>query len=96
MRKIQTVLRLFHEAGLTQRAIARSQEIARSTVANYLTRASNAGLSWPLPPELDERALELALFPESDQALAHKQFIEPDYSALHIDLKSAMLHTQQI
>ena len=94
MRKIQTVLRLFHEAGLTQRAIARSQGIARSTVANYLTRASNAGLSWPLPPELDERALELALFPESDQALAHKQFIEPDYSALHIDLKSVGMTKQ--
>jgi len=63
-------------------------------VANYLTRANNAGLSWPLPPELDERALELALFPESDQALAHKQFIEPDYSALHIDLKSVGMTKQ--
>jgi len=94
MRKIHTVLRLFHEAGLTQRAIARSQEIGRGTVANYLTRATNAGLSWPLPPEMDERALEIALFPESDEALAQKKFIEPDYLALHVDLKSAGMTKQ--
>lgn len=94
MRKIHTVLRLFHEAGLTQRAIARSQEIGRGTVSNYLTRAANAGLSWPLPPELDERALEIALFPESDEALAQKKFTEPDYLAIHIDLKSAGMTKQ--
>lgn len=96
MRKIHTVLRLFHEAGLTQRAIARSQEIGRGTVSNYLTRAANAGLSWPLPPEMDERALEIALFPESDsdQALAQKKFTEPDYLAIHVDLKSAGMTKQ--
>ena len=70
MRKIHTVLRLFHEAGLSQRAIARAQNIGHGTVANYLTRAANAGLSWPLPPEMDERALDLALFPDSPAALA--------------------------
>ena len=33
MRKIHTVLRLFHEAGLSQRAIGRSQKIGHGTVA---------------------------------------------------------------
>jgi len=94
MRKIHTGLQLFHEVGLTQRAIARSQGIGRGTVANYLTRAANAGVSWPLPPELGERALEIALFPESDQALAQKTFIEPDYLAISIDLKFAGMTKQ--
>ena len=65
MRKIHAVLRQFHELNRSQRDISRSLEVGRGTVANYLTRARNAGLSWPLPPEIDERALELALFPEN-------------------------------
>lgn len=64
MRKIHTVLRLHFEASLSQREIAKSQSIGQGTVANYLTRARNAGLSWPLPTDMDERELELALFPD--------------------------------
>jgi len=32
-------------------------------VAEYLRRAGAAGLSWPLPEELDEETLERRLFP---------------------------------
>lgn len=94
MRKIHAVLRLFHEAGLSQRAIARSLNIGHGTVANYLNRTTQAGLSWPLPPELDERALELALFPESADALAQRKFSEPDFAALYIDLKTVGMTKQ--
>ena len=58
MRKIQRVLRLFFEAGLSIRAIARSVQASPSTVGDYIGRANTAGLSWPLPEALDERALE--------------------------------------
>ena len=44
MRKIHEVLRLRHECGLSNRKIAVSCELARSTVADYLSRASAAGL----------------------------------------------------
>jgi len=47
MRKIHEVLRLRHECGLSNRKIAVSCELARSTVADYLNRASAAGLSCP-------------------------------------------------
>ena len=94
MRKIHAVLRLFHEAGLSQRAIARSLNIGHGTVANYLHRATRAGLPWPLPPELDERALELALFPENVNALAQRKFAEPDFAALYIDLKTVGMTKQ--
>ena len=63
MREIKEVLRLAHEAGLTERQIAASVRIAASTVHRYLDRAARAGLGWPLPKELDDAALERALFP---------------------------------
>lgn len=94
MRKIHAVLRLFHEAELSQRSIARSLGIGYGTVGNYLKRARNAELSWPLPPDIDERALELALFPESDTTTAQKKFVEPDFPSLHIELKSVGMTKQ--
>ena len=49
MRKIREALRLRHERGRSQREIAASLKIAHSTVNEYLRRAAEAGLSWPLP-----------------------------------------------
>jgi transposase len=37
--------------------------MSKGAVGGYLARARAAGLSWPLPPELDDDALELLLFP---------------------------------
>jgi hypothetical protein len=34
----------------------------RTTVCNYLDRASDAGLAWPLPADTDDRVLEERLF----------------------------------
>jgi len=50
VRKIREVLRLHHEAGLSNRAIARVCKVSNSTVGQYLIRAAQAGLEW-LPPE---------------------------------------------
>jgi transposase len=63
MRTIKEVLRLKWSCGLGRRAIAKSCGIAKSTVIEYLRRAEKAGLSWPLPAELDDTALEHLLFP---------------------------------
>jgi len=67
MRKLKEVLRLKFELQLKNRAIARSCSIPHSTVANYLQRAQQAGLCWPLPPDLDDAALERRLFEERVQ-----------------------------
>ena len=48
MRSVREILRLRAE-GLSDRAIARSTHLARSTVSDYAGRAVAAGLSWPLP-----------------------------------------------
>jgi transposase len=63
MRKIREVLRLRHEKGLSQRAVAAACGMGAGTVSEYLSRATQAGLGWPLPPELDDSALEARLFP---------------------------------
>ena len=67
MRKIRKVLRLRYDLRLSARQIAKSCNIARSTVSDYLFRARNAGLCWPLPPELDDTALENLLYPPAAQ-----------------------------
>jgi len=68
MRKIKEILRLKFELGLKNREIARSCLIPHTTVANYLHRARDAGLTWPLPPDLDEGTLERQLFADDPWA----------------------------
>ena len=61
MRKAREVLRLRLGMGLSQREVAGSCGIAKSTVGEYEKRAKAAGLSWPLVSEMDDTALERAL-----------------------------------
>lgn len=63
MLKAKEILSLRHEAKLSYRAIARACSVSKDTVRDYLCRASEAGLSWPLPEELSEEALERQLYP---------------------------------
>ena len=63
MHLVSEVLRLKHAAKLSHRQIARGLRIGIGTVTNYLTAAERAGLSWPLPAELDEAALAAKLWP---------------------------------
>ena len=62
MRKLRELLRLKYEARLPQRAIAQACGVGLGTVTAYLQRATAAGLSWPLPIDLDDTALEARLF----------------------------------
>ncbi len=63
MRKIKEVLRLTFEESRSQREIARSLNVGRSTVGEYLARAREVGLGWPLPGDWDDVRLEADLFP---------------------------------
>lgn len=81
MRKIREILRLHHEQGLRPRAIAAAVGAALSTVQECLKRAD--GLPWPLPPELDEAALEARLYPPPAPA---RDYPVPDFAALHAEL----------
>ena len=63
MRKIQEVLRLHVQAKLSERVISSSVSLSRSTVSKIITRAAAAGISWPLPTDMDENQLDSLLFP---------------------------------
>src|SRR5215207_9632764 len=66
MRQLRTLLRLKHGgARLSDRTIACQIGVARSTIQEYLARVEAAGLSWPLPDELTDEALDRLLFPRS-------------------------------
>ena len=86
MRKIGEVIRLKWECGLSNRAIARSCSISHSTVGEYLRRAQEAGLSWPLPADLGEDTLFDLLFPRP--APSSSRVIPcPDWSLIHTELR---------
>ena len=57
MRKVKEVLRLRFGLGLQQSQIARSCSIVQATVHRYLQKAAAAGLTWPLPEDLDDYRL---------------------------------------
>ncbi len=86
MRKIKEVLRLHYEKELSAREIARSLGIGRSTIQDYLRRTEQAGLNWPLPPELDEASLEHRLFPPTHYVTQEKRQM-PSLEYLHQELR---------
>lgn len=86
MRKIKEVLRLKWSCRFRDRQIARSCGIARSTVGEYLRRASRAKLSWPLPEDLTEARIEQLLFPPPP-ALATAERPLPNWAEVHHELR---------
>ncbi len=86
MRKIKEVLRLKYGCGLSAREIARSCQVSRSTVAEYLMRAKAAGISWPEAAELTDTGIEEKLFPVRVIPSSVKR-PEPDYEYIHNELR---------
>jgi transposase len=86
MRKLRDILRLRYEVGLTQRAIAQACAVGLGTVAGYLQRAAAAGLTWPVPDDLDDVALEARLFARP-AAPPGRDRQRPDWTQLHQELK---------
>jgi len=62
MRTFKEVLRLKFDHQLTNRKIARSCAISHVTVGKYLDLATKAGITWPLPEDLDDSQLEQRLY----------------------------------
>ncbi|MHB8717555.1 MAG: hypothetical protein ACYDAC_01515 [Candidatus Dormibacteria bacterium] len=77
MRKISEVMRL-KAAGLSVCEITGSSGVHRTTDHEYLARAKAAGLSWRLPPDLNEAAGGEALFPPATVELAARRAV-PDW-----------------
>src|SRR5215470_13268932 len=87
MRRVREILRLRYECGATERAVARSIGIARSTVALTLERPAAAKLSWPLPARLTDRVLEAMLYASAGPLHGLRRKAEPDWTHVHRELR---------
>lgn len=85
MRKIREILRLKWSAQISNREIAKSCSIARSTVVDCLGRASHAGLSWPLTEGLDDSAMERLLYPPVIRSETARAL--PDWSKVQKEMR---------
>lgn len=83
VRKIREVLRLRFETGLSERQIAASLSIARSTVQECLRRIREAELPWSALGALDDSALQARLYPVESVA---PSFPLPDFARIHAEL----------
>jgi transposase len=86
MRQVREVLRLKYVCGHSGHRIAIMLGISRYTVAEYLRRAGVVGITWPVPPELDDVALERLLFTLAFGG-AESTRPQPDWSRLHAELR---------
>ncbi len=86
MRQLRQMLRLAG-SGTSSREIAVVLGVARSTVQDNLKRAALAGLTWPLPGELTDDALEHRLFARAGVKQGQRRRKEPDWAELSIELK---------
>jgi transposase len=85
MRKVRDVLRL-RASGMSKRKIAASLSIGATAAADCIRRARRAGLSWPLPEDLSDEALERILYPPP-QVSATDRRSRPDWPTIHRELR---------
>jgi transposase len=86
MRKIREVLRLKYACGASDRVISRSVGIGRTAIAEYVRRAAVIGISWPIPEELDDTALERKLFAPAGYNPPRSKPL-PDWGHVHAELR---------
>jgi transposase len=86
MRQVREVLRLKHVCGHSGHQIATMVGISRYTVAEYLRRAGVVGITWPVPADLDDAALERKLFTPAF-GVAEGARPQPDWPRLHAELR---------
>ena len=84
-RKLRDVLRL-RAGGMSKRKIAASLSIGVTAAGDCIRRAKRASLSWPLPEDLSDEALERLLYPPP-QITAKDRRPQPDWAAIHRELR---------
>lgn len=86
MRHMRQMLRLAGD-GVSSRDIAEMLGVARSTLQDNLKRATAAGLSWPLPGDLTDDAIEARLFDRAGVKQGMRRRPEPNWAEIVLELK---------
>ena len=84
MEKAREVLRLHLEAGLSQREIAKAQNISLGAVSGIIMKARTAGITYPL--KLSNKELGSILYPPAQNEGGHK-YAEPDMKYIHREMQ---------
>jgi len=87
MRRIKQLLTMRFGAGASTRVIARELGVAPSTVREYLSRASAAGIVWPLAADVTDESLMARLFVNAGVRTGARYHAEPDWPVLVRELK---------
>ncbi len=86
MRKLRDILRLRLDAGLSYRQIQASTKVSVGLIQKLMTQAEELGLTWPLPPELDDNQLAGLFYPKADTRSSTRHQV-PDWPNVHQELK---------
>ncbi len=86
MRKIRDILRLRFAADLSIRQIKTSTKTSVGAIQKLLVKADEEGLTWPLPPELDDSQLARLFYPGADTRVSSRYQV-PEWPVLHQELK---------
>ena len=82
---IRDILRHHHDLGLPRAEIAVAVSVSAGTVSNVLERAQAAGLSWPLPSDLDDDGLRAQLYPPAPR---ESEYAQPDWDDVLRELRA--------
>ena len=84
MKALRELLRLKFNAKLSHRQIGKALNLSPGTVSYYTQAALSVGLTWPLPEEMDDKALIAAIEPTAKQlrVLPSKKKL-PDWEAVY-------------
>ncbi|MFZ2996050.1 IS21 family transposase [Sphingobium sp.] len=87
VKDMRSILRLTYGQGLSVRAVSERLKLSKTTVATYVLRAREVGLSsWPLPPGYDDdAALEQLLFRRVGRP--PQDLSEPDWPVVAREIK---------
>ena len=88
MRKTKEIMRLKYEVGLSHRQVAAACAVSPATVSDCLGRVGAAGLSWPLPGDVDEAELEARLYHAPGEP-APADTSEPDWAYVAVVAQDA-------
>ena len=88
---IRDILRHHHDLGLPRAEIAVAVNVSAGTVSNVLERAQAAGLSWPLPCDLDDDGLRAQLCPPSPRRRLQRQTCNHRHRSASLLRRAAVL-----
>lgn len=92
MRKVREILRLRLGVGLSADKVAKSCKVGKTTVLDYEKRLRQAGLSWPLPDDVDDSFLERVVRTRLEEGMPRRDIPDVGYLISEMRRPHVTLH----